>query len=147
MYWVAVACRQHVLKGKEGGFMQVCHGKLGPLNKMRVGDGILYYSPTEVLGENKPCRRFTAIGKIQDKEPYLFPMSTDFIPWRRDVLFYTAQEVAIEPLIDHLDFIVNKGKWGYPFRFGCFAISKEDFEYIAKNMGVKIGHESTGELW
>lgn len=29
--WVAVASAEHVQKGREQGFMQVCHGKGAPL--------------------------------------------------------------------------------------------------------------------
>jgi len=86
-FWIAVASREHVLRGIAGGFAQVCHGKSSPLKRMTKGDWIIYYSPTEIFGEKNPCRRFTALGQINDTEPYMFAMSNDFVPWRRNVSF------------------------------------------------------------
>jgi hypothetical protein len=136
MFWVAVASREHVRRGINGGFCQVCHGKGGPLKQMTADDWIVYYSPTEQFGEKGPCRRFTAIGRVKPREPYQFQMSEDFIPWRRDIDFVAAQEAPIEPLIDSLEFIQNKQRWGFPFRRGCFSVSKRDFLLIAASMGI-----------
>jgi len=136
-YWVAVASREHVLRGIKGGFCQVCHGKGAPLKLMQEGDFIIYYSPTEEFQKPEVCRKFTAIGKILLKMPYLFEMSKDFVPWRRDVSFIKAQEVSILPLIDKLSFIQNKSKWGFPFRRGFFEIQESDFILIASAMHVK----------
>lgn len=137
-FWIAVASREHVLRGVAGGYVQVCHGKPGPLKQMAEGDWIIYYSPTEIFGEKSPYQRFTAIGKIKDEEPYRFEMSKDFVPWRRNVYFFTSQEADIKPLLDGLTFIPNKQRWGFPFRRGCFQISKEDFNLIIKAMGVNF---------
>lgn len=134
-YWVAVASRNHVQRGIAGGFAQVCHGKAGPLQKMKGGDWLLYYSPTERFGEKDPCRRFTAIGIVSEKEPYLFKMNEDFIPWRRDVAFLSAKEAPIEPLLDSLTCIPDKQRWGFPFRRGCFSIPERDFYLIVAAMG------------
>ncbi|MBS0651736.1 MAG: EVE domain-containing protein [Verrucomicrobia bacterium] len=137
-YWIGVASREHVKRGVAGGFAQVCHGKGGPLKQMTAGDWIVYYSPTERFGEKMPCRKWTALGKIGAKEPYLFKMSDDFIPWRRDVAFVQIKEAAIEPMIDTLSFIRDKRRWGFPFRRGCFAIEKKDFLLIASSMEVEL---------
>jgi EVE domain-containing protein len=137
-FWIAVASREHVMKGVAGGFAQVCHGKGGPLNRMVEGDWIIYYSPTETFGGKDVCRRFTAIGTIKADEPYTFAMTKDFIPWRRDVTFLSAHETPIEPLLDQLSFIPDKRRWGFPFRRGCFEIPENDFRFIATTMGVAI---------
>lgn len=137
-YWMAVASREHVLRGVSESFMQVCHGKLTPLKWMKAGEWIIYYSPTEIFGDKMPCRHFTAIGQIHPREPYLFKMSETFVPWRRDVQFYTARDTPIVPLIDQLSFIVDKKRWGFPFRRGCFMIPKSDFLLIAEHMGLAI---------
>ena len=42
---------------------------------MTEDDWIVYYSPTEQFGEKTPYRKFTALGRIQSKEPYPFRMS------------------------------------------------------------------------
>lgn len=138
-YWIGVASREHVKKGVHDGIAQVCHGKQGPLKRMQSGDWIIYYSPVEIFGGKQPCRKFTAIGKVKDGQPYQFEMSPTFIPWRRDVQFQQkAHDVAIEPLISQLNFIENKVHWGFKFRFGLFEISKDDFLVIAKHMGIDI---------
>lgn len=135
-YWIAVASREHVLKGVAGGFAQVCHGKGGPLKRMHEGDWIIYYSPTEKFGTKEPYQKFTAIGKITADEPYQYAMSDDFIPWRRNVNFVAVQEAPIQPLIERLTLIQNKHRWGFPFRWGCFEITEHDFHIIANAMGV-----------
>jgi hypothetical protein len=63
-------------------------------------------------------------------------MSEDFIPWRRNVFYVKSQETPIQPLLDELSFIKDKQKWGFPFRRGCFEISKEDFQSISRFMGI-----------
>lgn len=135
-YWIAVACREHVLKGKDGGFAQVCHGKQNPLKRIKPNDWIIYYSPTQLFGKKEPCQRFTAIGQVKAKDPYQVVVSEDFTPWRRDVQFFNAQEVAIAPLIASLSFIKNKKHWGALFRYGLFSIPFEDFKLIATSMGI-----------
>jgi hypothetical protein len=137
-YWIGVASREHVQRGVEEGIAQVCHGKGGPLKRMNPGDWIIYYSPVEFFGQKESCRKFTAIGKIKDNDPYQFCMDENFIPWRRDVDFIKAKDVAIEPLIEQFDFITNKSRWGFPFRRGCFEISQKDFHLIAHKMGVQL---------
>lgn len=138
MHWLAVASREHVRRGITGGFAQVCHGKPGPLKQMSPGDWLVYYSPTEFFCEKIPCRKFTAIGRVKPREPYQFQMSSEFIPWRRDIEFMESNETSILPLIDSLSFIQNKQRWGFPFRRGCFGISSNDFQIIASSMGIMI---------
>lgn len=135
-YWIGVASKEHVQRGVLGGFVQVCHGKLSPLNRMKEGDWIVYYSPTIKFGQKQLCQSFTAIGKIKDGDAYSFAMSEDFIPWRRDVFFLKSREAPIQPVLDELSFIKDKQKWGFPFRRGCFEISKEDFQIISRVMRV-----------
>ncbi|MCE2983013.1 MAG: EVE domain-containing protein [Parachlamydia sp.] len=135
-YWIGVASHEHVQRGVQSGFAQVCHGKIGTLKYMSEEDWIIYYSPTFSFGGKDACRRFTAIGTIDSGDPYTFEMSEDFIPWRRNITFFKSKEVFIEPLLEDLSFIKDKKKWGFPFRRGSFEIPNKDFELIAKRMGV-----------
>lgn len=137
-YWIGVASKEHVQRGVLGGFAQVCHGKAGQLNQMKEGDWIVYYSPTLKFGEKEPCQSFTAIGKILSGDPYLFAMSEDFIPWRRNVSFVRSNDAPIKELLEGLSFIKDKQKWGFPFRRGCFEISQNDFQIIARAMGSNL---------
>lgn len=43
-YWIGVASKEHVMRGVQGRFAQVCHGKAGPLKQMRPNDWLIYYS-------------------------------------------------------------------------------------------------------
>jgi len=134
-YWIGVACKEHVQNGMKEGVAQVCHGKPGPLKRMKEGDCIIYYSPTLTFKGKEACQSFTAIATIKASDPYPFEMCENFIPWRRDVSFLKSKEVLIHPILDNLSFIKNKQKWGFPFRRGCFEISQEDFQCIAIAMG------------
>lgn len=37
-YWIGVVSKNHVLRGVEGGFAQVGHGKGAPLRRMAPGE-------------------------------------------------------------------------------------------------------------
>ncbi len=140
-YWIGVASKDHVARGVEGGYCQLCHGKAQPLKRMSPRDWVIYYSPKEKLEEKSPYQKFTAIGEVIDSEVYSFEMSPGFVPHRRNIRFLKAKEVEIHPLIDRLSFIKDKKRWGYGFRFGLLEISKEDFELIAKEMLGTIPNE------
>ena len=133
-YWIGVASKEHVQKGVEGGFCQLCHGKARPLQRMQTGDWIIYYSPKEIFQGKSPCQKFTAIGRVAGDSVYTFEMSPGFVPHRRDIDFINASEVSIRPLIERLSFIKNKHSWGYSFRFGHLEIGREDFSIIADAM-------------
>ena len=133
-YWIGVAAKDHVARGVEGGFCQLCHGRAQPLQRMSRGDGIIYYSPKQRFSGAEVCQEFTAIGHVVGDAVYAVPMAADFVPFRRDIKFLQAQAVAIRPLINQLDFIKNKAHWGYVFRFGHIEISREDFACIAAKM-------------
>jgi hypothetical protein len=135
-YWVGAVSREHVLTGVEEGFCQVCHGKKGPLARMKEGDWLIYYSPKMSMGDAEACQKFTAIGKITDSEIYQYKISENFVPFRRNVTYLKdIKEQAIHPLLDRLSFTKMKGsKWGGIFRFGIFEISKDDFDIIYKEI-------------
>ncbi|RUX09829.1 MAG: EVE domain-containing protein [Mesorhizobium sp.] len=141
-YWIAVASAQHVRRGRQGGFMQVNHGKAAPLRRVRPGDGIVYYSPTTVLGEKDGLQAFTAIGTVREGEPYQGEMGGGFTPFRRDVGWAQAGETPIKPLLERLEFTAGKSNWGYQLRFGLFPISAADFALIARAMGAKLASTS-----
>ncbi|MFY0576525.1 EVE domain-containing protein [Cystobacter fuscus] len=83
--WIAVASAEHVLRGREAGFMQVCHGKAAPLRRLQPGDRVIYYSPTVSFQGKDRLQAFTALGLVKAGEPYVFDMGGGFRPFRRDV--------------------------------------------------------------
>lgn len=112
------------------------HGKAAPLRRVKPGDGIVYYSPSTVLGEKDGLRSFTAIGRLRDGEPYQGDMGDGFQPFRRDVAWAVARETPIAPLLDRLELTAGKSNWGYQLRFGLVELSEHDFVLIAGSMGV-----------
>jgi hypothetical protein len=77
---------------------------------------------------------FTAIGQIVDDEPYQVEMTADFRPYRRNVDFVVCKETPIRPLIEELNFIEDKKRWGYKFRFGVFKIDDHDLALLKRTM-------------
>jgi hypothetical protein len=138
-HWIAVASAEHVRRGLEGSFMQVCHGKAAPIKRISPGDGVAYYSPTETFGGKNRLQAFTAIGFVRAGEPYLFDMGAGFRPFRRNVAWASAVQAPIRPLLDQLEFTAGNPNWGYQFRFGVLAISERDFSVIATAMRAEIG--------
>lgn len=132
--WLAVASADHVRLGREGGFMQVCHGTSAPLRRTRPGDGLVYYSPSTQFRGKDGLRTFTAIGIVASGDPYEADMGGDFHPFRRDVDWADAQEAPIRPLLDRLELTAGKPGWGYQLRFGLLALSAHDFRLIAETM-------------
>ena len=161
--WIAVASAEHARRGRDEtvpGFMQVGHGKLAPLKRVQPGDRVAYYSPrflgsepkfTEhsarppgavprtavklVSDPNNLLQSFVSIGIVQPGEPYAFDMG-GFVPYRRNVKYLKAKEASILPLLDDFEFVENRSRWGYKFRFGLFTISDHDMRLIAQAMGV-----------
>ena len=134
--WINTVSRSHVERGVAGGFTQANHGKPHMLKRMRRGDWIVFYSPRTDFPDGEPLQAFTAIGEVTDDEPYEVEMSEDFRPWRRNVDFAPLHEAPIRPLINDLDFIEDKTRWGFRFRFGVFEISEHDLGVIRAAMSV-----------
>jgi predicted RNA-binding protein len=133
-YWIAVVSKEHTMHGVAGGFMQICHGKEGPLKRIKSNDWLIVYSPKLAMEGEQKCQAFTAIGQAKDHDIYQFQMTPSFNPFRKDIKFYNCQETSILPLINDLEFIQDKKKWGFPFRFGFFEIKEKDFNLIVSKM-------------
>jgi len=137
-YWLAVASADHAQRGKVLGIMQVCHGKGGPLRRIRAGDGVVYYSPTVSFRGKDRLQAFTAIGVAEGERTYQVDMGNGFRPFRRDVDYAEAEPVSILPLLERLELTRRKRNWGYPFRFGLVEITKSDFDTISAAMAAKL---------
>jgi len=135
--WLAVASADHVRLGQAQGFMQVCHGKAGPLKRLRPGDRVAYYSPSTEFGGKDRLQCFTALGEVLPREPYVFDIGGGFTPWRRDVAWQTSQHCPIRPLLERLEFTRGQKNWAYQLRFGLLQISGLDMALIAQAMGAQ----------
>lgn len=133
-YYIIVASKDHVKIGEQEGFAQAGHGKKVNLAKLRKGDWVIYYSSKEKYEDKKPFQKFTAIGQVKDEQLYQAKVSDDFQPWRRNVDFYQSEEVPIRPLLDDLQLITNRKRWGYHLMSGFVAIQEKDFRLIAEQM-------------
>ncbi len=136
-YWIAVASAEHARRGKAG-FMQVNHGKKTPLQRLRAGDGVAYYSPAETIGGKDRLQSFTTIGRVRDEELYQGEMGGEFTPWRRNVDYVDACSAPIGPLLGRLEFTRANRNWGYQMRLGLFEISEHDFHIIAGAMNADV---------
>jgi len=135
--WIAVASAEHARRGRDHqpvGFMQVGHGKLGPLKRIAAGDRVVYYAPATALGGTDKLQSFISIGIVQPGKAYTADMGNGFVPWRRDVRYVQAQEAPIAPLIEAFDFVDDPKRWGARFRFGLFEVTDRDMRLIAQAM-------------
>ncbi len=132
--WINTVSRDHVQRGVRGRFTQATHGKPHMLRRMARGDWIIFYSPKTVYPDGEPLQAFTAIGQVADDEPYQAEMAQDAQAWRRNVDFLECEETPIRPLLEKLEFIQDKSRWGYKFRAGVFEIDDRDFELIRSEM-------------
>lgn len=133
-YWINTVSRGHVQRGVAGGFTQANHGKPHMLKRMERGDWVVFYSPKTDYPDGTPLQAFTAIGQIADDEVYQEDFDPEFQPWRRRVRFLASEETPIRPLLDDLDFVLDKSRWGYRFRAGVFQIDEHDFGVIRSAM-------------
>lgn len=133
-YWINTVSREHVRRGVAGGFTQATHGSPNRLRRLNRGDEIAFYSPKTDHPDGAALQAFTALGHVIDDEPYQVEMTPEFHPFRRNVDFEECTEAPIRPLIDQLDFIGDKTRWGYRFRCGLFQIDEHDFGAIRAAM-------------
>lgn len=137
-YWIGVASKNHVDDAIAGGFTQLNHGKAAPLERLRAGDGYLFYSPRTAYPDGDPLQAFTAVGRVRTGKLYQATLSADFHPFRVDVDYLPSRPAPIKPLIAHLSFIRSKTHWGAAFRFGMLRVPADDFALIAAAMGCSM---------
>jgi hypothetical protein len=133
-YWVGVASADHVEAAVAGGFVQLGHGKMAPVRRLSPGDLLAFYSPRSQMHAGEHVRSFTAIGRVRDGEPYLYPQTPSFSPMRRDVTYFKAQAAPIEPVLGELSFIRSAENWGLAFRRGLIEVTEHDMRVIANAM-------------
>jgi len=136
-YWIAIAAKDLVDSAVAGSYGQLNRGAAAPLERMRAGDGYLFYSPrTHPAGE--ALQAFTAIGRVRTGKVYQATTDADFKPFRIEVDYLPSQPAPIKPLIAELSFIRSKVHWGAAFRFGMRRVPEVDFALIAAAMGCSL---------
>jgi len=134
-YWIGVVAQDHAAAGVAGAFAQLGHGKAGPLERMREGDGFACYSPRTAWPGGEPLQAFTAIGRVAAGGIRQAGDGGESRPFRRPVEYFPARAAPVRPLIGALGFIRRKDHWGAAFRFGFLRVPEEDFARIATAMG------------
>lgn len=131
--WLAVASAEHVRVGRQGGFMQVCHGKAGPLARVQPGDRVVYYSPMQSFRGGDRLQAFTALGVVKDGAVHQADMGGGFRPHRRDVDWHSTRDTPIAGLRDRLE-LTRTPNWGYRLRRGLVEIGARDMDAIGEAM-------------
>ena len=93
-----------------------------------------YYSPSVVFGIKDDFQSLVSIGVVQPGEPYAFDMGGGFVPFRSDVRRASSSETSILPLFDKFEFVENRQRWGYKFRFGMSKVSGHDMRLVVRAM-------------
>ncbi|MGW5514012.1 EVE domain-containing protein [Nocardia africana] len=134
-YWLAVVSRDHVRRGVALGIAQANHGKRAAVERMRPGDGLVYYSPRTGMREGDPVKSFTAIGTIDDRPVWQADdQGGCFRPWRRAVNYQPdARDITIDTVRGDLD-LTSVPNWGIVLRRGVVELSAHDFEVISRAM-------------
>lgn len=135
--WLGVVSAAHVRIGVRQGFAQVQHGKRSGLDRLRRGDGFVYYSPVEEMGGRVPLKAFTGLGVVVDDASFqaeqVMAPGSSFQPFRRLVDFAPVQPLALEEVRDRL-VLTASANWGYRLRRGLVPLDPADFALLAELM-------------
>jgi EVE domain len=136
-HFLAVATAEAVGRAVAGGYVEINGGKAGPLERMRVGDALVYYSSPRERDGGVPLQAFTALAWTTGQSIYRAGIPDGDGPFRRAARYAPASPAPIRPLIDSLDFIRNKSHWGAALRFGFLALPAADFARVAEALGCR----------
>ncbi|MEU6375404.1 EVE domain-containing protein [Streptomyces sp. NPDC046909] len=137
--WLGVVSAEHARYAARHGWIQLNNGDRRNLARMSRGDGFVYYSPTERMGDRAKLRSFTALGVIADDEPHLADEVMDMgakgtlRPWRRAIEFEDVHAVDLRTVTGGL-VLTQQPNWGYGLRFGLVSLAIEDFELLRATM-------------
>ncbi len=133
-YWVCNAAQEHVHIVRDKGYTQINMGPREPLEKMNVGDWILYYSPTYYFEDSVPnCQKFTGIACVNDTR--IYPQGNKNPDhWRRNVDFYQCVPHHAKHFIGKVDFLSPEKSWKKVLQQPVFEIVRNDFIFIAQTI-------------
>lgn len=130
--WLGVVSAAHVRRGMNLGIAQINHGKRAPLARMKAGDTLVYYSPTEQRGDTVPLRAFTAAGVFPDDDIRQADEG-DFRPYRRRIDYFAVSPVPLAQLRSSLQ-LTTAPNWGYQLRRGLVPLGEHDLNTLLKVM-------------
>jgi hypothetical protein len=137
-YWVCKAAQEHVEVVKNKNYTQINMGPRPPLEKMSIGDWILYYSPTIYYEQQDPvCEKFTGISCVTDNR--IYPQGGQFPDrWRRNVEFFNCAPEFAKKFIGKVHFLPLEECWKPILDQPIFEIAQQDFITIAKTILIEI---------
>ncbi len=133
-YWVCNAAQEHVHIVRDKGYTQINMGPREPLEKMNVGDWILYYSSTYYFEDPRPnCQKFTGIACVNSTR--IYPQSNKHPDhWRRNVDFYQCMPHHPEHFVSKVSFLPPEKNWKKILQQPVFEILRNDFIFIAQTI-------------
>lgn len=140
-YWVSQAAQEHVFIVRDKGYTQANMGSRDGIDKMNIGDWILYYSPTVYFEQEEPiCQNFTGIACVSDDRVY--PKSNQYPDiWRRKVEFFHCNPHHPKDFINKVEFLPESENWQDVFLQELFEISRNDFAQIADKIIIAQDHK------
>ena len=131
-HWIAVISRAHSRIAAASGFLQVNHGKAGPLRKTKASDEVFIYCPREEMQGGAVLKRVEFRCTIDDDWVYQVEQAPGFVPYRKDVTYdMTFRGVAIHD-VPGLELTANP-RWGMLARRGFFEISAHDADLLRRS--------------
>ena len=127
-FWIAVAMREHVLRGERAGVFAASHGSRAAAARLAEGDRFAYYAPRERLG-GAAVQAFVALGTITDAAPAAREVEGGTLAVRR-AAYERVTAALVKPLLPRLGFVRDPAHWGMAFRQGLFAVAPDDFAVI-----------------
>lgn len=137
--WLGMVSAEHARLASRYGWIQLNHGARRNLVRLRRGDGFVFYSPTERMGDRAKLRAFTALGRVADDEPHLAEEAMDMgargivRPWRRSVDFAEVRPVDLHTVTHELA-LTRERNWGYGLRLGLLPLAVEDYALLGAAM-------------
>ncbi|CAK3621007.1 EVE domain-containing protein [Vibrio crassostreae] len=136
-HWIAVISLEHAQIAANSDFLQVCHGKKGPLQRTRAGDEVFIYCPRTGMRSGQSLKLVAFRCIFKDNNIYQVEQAPGFQPFRKDVIFDKSfQAIGIKE-IDGLSLTSNPN-WGMLARRGFFEISADDAYKIRNREGMLI---------
>ncbi len=141
-YFLAVSSRDHVLTGVATGLCSAGSGSSALFAQMAEGDWLVYYSPKELHRQKTPCRRFTAIGKVE-KGGISIPLVSEGLSGpHRPFRYLRCYPVPAAALVRSLSFVRDKKRWEPSLLRGLVELKREDFDVIAQAMLTRVDWET-----
>jgi hypothetical protein len=136
-YFVIIASRERVTAAATGSYIEISQGRASPLERLREGDLVVFYSPRETDPGGAALQQFTAVAQVGAGPVFAGEPRHESAerPFRRVAHYWQAEQAPIRPLLDALDFIRDKKHWGVSLRHGFVQMSAADFRHIAQAMG------------